>query len=1536
MPATRRFRAACVLLVLSLLSTILTALPAQAGIPQAVPTVLPPYPTDCRSEPPFGAADMICPVGEVDPGKPGSVDVKRGPSFAATAVKARDVGPGTMTPTIPAGDALAAQVAAQALDRLAAHKLVTAGEADPDAAKLLPSTAQAGLLDLPGPLQTYLTQAAAFVKERTGVDLMTLWRALPEGVPLLTYKLCAESATRTVSCSIPRPLVLPVIADVTGDGTPDIMADMLPAVDLQPVLDLSAQAKSLLAEILSIEDELDIIRKILADPLQLPRHAAALLRKLVLDDLLRTKKRLLEDLRTSLQARLGLGMGLLSMRLPTSETKGGALPAQVWAQYDAPAGLDLSLKRMSFGYDGFRRGASLSGLDWGVFTADVPAATRGVADVKGGLYRLDPGASIATVAGIADLEGHELADPTLVSMRQSPVPAHFSGHAVIDTGRKEASLEVTSSEPAKLDALALSNLGHDDQFTQVVVDKLPATVKAELKRPTADGETEVAFTGSATIDAASVHNYAYAGAVLQKAMTGSAAKLPACSSAHVKSTDARSATLAYRASGPLAESLDAQYYDRAAARTIAQAHLTKLPASLDLALDLPGRRTTVATSSAVGSMEALWQREGGAIVTPPGDHATLITDGPAFGLSGRLTGLRSLDTTYGAHPHAVLTMEPGGEAFLGWASIDRAHLARIDISNLPPTVTVDVDPVNRATHYEASTPIESLRAAYTGTQAGPTLDATAQKVPATVDAGFRLGDTPQLKLTASAPFGKLDGFYSPDHVTRVSPSGGRDVHGIVTDVPKQVTIDANVPARHLEWNADAVTPSAFAVFRGPIAGRDWVIAGQVAGVPKQFTADFTDTVYRIKAAEGTSIGSATVAVANHGAPTALAGLHLAGHFSESSGNIDASASVTAVKVAEYVKEGDGFTVNVDAAGDSVAFDVDSTLVDPGTRKDDTRFMGVGTLGPVPANIVFTAGKDKGPFTYTAQGATNLEAAFAFGKIAALNKITNTPKYDNGVSLVQDSCSGGDGCANARPDDAFCKEGGCFALAGIARMDGLPDTFTLDLSQPDQTRVVFENYRPKTRDLDLYLQFDKVLAVPMRLKVGAKGLPAQVPNLVLGPFTMDKPKEPEPDGDCDDTNDPAQGNDLAHLKVKYSSDAATVMDELTLHGSIDIDGFGPLLLAGTIGKVPGTLDLDAWWGKKTKIKLANSAAVDLLDLRASMILNEDWADGLLRFTEVPADVDIVIDAEQSKGLTMPLFSYDGHGSSGLDGFFAIEGRLISKACPGVGDYLEIPKFWVKLENAGADTRFGIGAGGDIQLTSTPAATKVEAHAPIVIPEFTEKSFVTYVPIPDPVNGSLTLYGRAGMKKSIIKDVGLTMTDLNGLKILPGAKPVEDLPDWFGWLFPGVTEADDGKGYGTLGLTMDGFDIQPDLVVGMKIDLGEIGESHKEARLRPLEAINFHRYDGEWLTADAEEIPPDPFPPLACVKLQIRPRHAEAAENRLEFKGADGPQTFTFLDPVFDNGQSAPDVLLNTFAAKMWPFGGDSWRVTTNSGACTAER
>ncbi|MEV1173247.1 hypothetical protein [Nonomuraea sp. NPDC049784] len=1409
------------------------------------------------------AKPVIEQVPKIEVPPNGTVNVPRGPSLAARPVEARPVGPEPPQVTIPAGPTLFNQLDAAAKARLASHGLVTDGKVDPDVRKYMPATDQAGILDLPGPVAGLVDQAAAKVKELSGFDLMALYHALPEGIPLITYRLCAETATRSVSCSVPRPIVVPVVADVTGDGTPDVLADLVPALDINLI---TAAANALNSTQQRLNQVIKDIGAIVNDPLKLL-------------ELLNLKKQLEKQLaqqRYDLGIQITAGLGLLSARLPTSETVGGELKAQLWAQYDIPASLDFStFKRLSIGFDGYRRGTSLSTLDWGVYTVDPIAATRGIVDVRASLCRFQPGTAIATVAGLADLESKQLVEPTLASLRQSPVPQRFTARARFDTGRIEGKLEITSSQPAVLDGLILTNKA-EDQFTEIYVNQLPAQVTAEFTRNTKNGEADVHFTSSAAIEQASVHNYLYTGERLDKVAEGALTKLPTDIHAHYASTDGKNTTLDVDANAPLAKTLDATYFDRAADKTIVKAGLTDLPAQLKLAYDHPASHITATTDSKIGRITALVQRNEGAISAPAGDHVTLIKDAAVIGAAATISGLAGFDVTYGGHPHALLTLNPGGQAFSGAADIDGTHLARVAISNLPASVEVDLDPAARTAKYRAASVINSLRAAYTNVKSGPTVDGTLTALPASVDASWTLGDKTVVDVTTSTSLKKIDFYVNKAYVTQVSPTSGEDLQATVDDIPTHITVTADMVAKHLDWTADKPVTSVFAFARVNAQGSYFRVAAKVATVPARFEADWGDGAYRFTGVSG-PIGSATIAATNHDGALAPSGPHLAAHFRESDKQLDASVRIDGLSNVEFSKQDTGFTADFQAARQVVALDADLYLA------GGLRFGGLGTLGPIPGHIGVSAAKG-GVISYNANGdSLDLKADVWLGKAAGIPD--GAPGFANGIALVE-------GSGGSQDDGPFCTARGCFGVRGFISLSGLPSAVTVDLAKKTFT---FSGYRPKVDELKLYVAGKILPPVPIKALATLTGLPQQITTVEIGDFDAGK----------------------GSIKANYKIEPVATLPKVEVVAESEIPDFGVVRGQIVIDKVPAAFSVDGTYGKETSIKVDDSAAVDKLLAKVTVDPDTDGrGTGVIEFTDVPAAFTIGANVT-GKGLQVPNFTY-GSAASTLDGLFGLQGALLKKFIDRPEGELIDATF--QFTDLAGDTTVKVNEDLSIDMVSKPQATKlVELHAGLIISPVAKQPVFVRKDIPYTAGFfAFQLDGDYKLDKSRLGDFGIAVHDINTLRIKPGKVPFGlEAPAALGFVFPGF-EGD----YGTLDLGVNDLDLKHDVTLNVKIDRDLGPDAFNDTlRLLPATTVQLHRYDQQMRDISSKlqfKVGIDLF----CLSLSTKPGFVPPkSTNTITLKGADGQQMVTLLDP----DDQVQDYIIDLFAHFMSPFDGADWAV-----------
>ncbi|MCT9932331.1 hypothetical protein N5079_19190 [Planotetraspora sp. A-T 1434] len=466
---------------------------------------------------------------------------------------------------------------------------------------------------------------------------------------------------------------------------------------------------------------------------------------------------------------MAAGLGLLTRRLPGSETHGRDLKAQVWAEYDIPA--PKQARRVSIGFDGYRRGASLSGLDWAVYTVDHVAAARGVVDVRARARRSEPGASIAMVVGVAGLRGRTPVEPALASLRQAPVPGMFSAHARFDTRALDGELSMDTSRVTTMDAVVLAARSYGKQVAHIVAARLGGQATAELTRSRRDGPVDLRFTSTTPLARAELYTYAYSGDRLSKAAGGTITDLPAGIRARYE--PGASSRLIVDTDGPRPSGrntgVNVIYFDRAAARTVLQASLAGLPAHLTIFHNTRKNRLACTASSTIGRVEAVLQRGEGAISSPSGAHVTMIKNGSRLGVSGRLSGLSGFDVAYGRRPHAVLKLDSPGGPFMGAASIDGTHLARMEISDTPDEVEVNVDPVAKKAAYRASGTIDRIRAAYSDTRTGPTIDGTVYGVRSAVEASWTMGSRTVADVTAASGLKKVTLYLNRRHVTTVGP-----------------------------------------------------------------------------------------------------------------------------------------------------------------------------------------------------------------------------------------------------------------------------------------------------------------------------------------------------------------------------------------------------------------------------------------------------------------------------------------------------------------------------------------------------------------------------------------------------------------------------------------------------------------------------------------------------------------------------------------------------------------------------------------------
>lgn len=1147
----------------------------------------------------------IPPLPALDPGPDDAPTVPR-----AMVHQELPVTPSPITLATQPGDTLVEQAADDALDTLAAAGPYVSGSApDLDAGLLQPQVASAQFVDPAkpaGPADLVNGLLSGNLPPDLPVDPLALLQQLPNGIPQITYRVCSESATKRPSCTATLPLGVPALVNVTGNGTaaapdrtPDVVADLVPATSPDGIVTAVKKLVDDQSALAAASQSLTDLAKLLLDPLYLLGHPNALSQKLNLQRLIASLQDTVADDRQVLLSLVNVGVGFLTLRSATSEVPTSQpLNAHVWAVYDIPG-----LHRLSLGYDGYRRGAGLPAGTLGIFTFNPAEIAQGIFDVHAELYNGDNGVggtALAVTAGIAAIrnDGTGAAyDPTVASARFSPVPLQFSAHAVIDPSVEADSVEAAVSNPTQLDTLVFGNGRGGDQFLQVKIDKVPASVSATLHRPTTGGSADLTYRASAPIDDLLFANYAYTGPTLQHALQAQAFAVPASIDLGLDNAG-DTTSLSYQADSSLA-ALGLGFYDVATpllgttGRLAARGAISDLPKTVTATLDSGAKHLVVHADRPVGGMSLQGSYRLGAYAPLPGDHATLIVNGKSFGADARITGFQGVDAWYDDHPRISTTFSPGGQALTGAALIDGTTKFRADVSNLPAHLSVDIDPAAQTADYHASSPIDRLSAAYVDTDAGPSLVARLRDIPADVHAEWSLGGAPGVRYEASAALTRAELFAGMQGVETVDPLRHDYLSAVVDDLPKTVDVTMDFAAEHVEGDSSGPVGRIAAAARGPLLGREWTATGVLEAVPARFTVDFAGGNYGFTAISG-PLGRAALTVSNHGEPMEPTGpAHLALHYDETTGDLDASASIVRLTEVRYTRRpaGQHLTLQADLGDDPLQLDADVLLAAGGSA--DTRLAAVGAVTGLPSDIEIALAD--GRITYSADEHVGLELGIRAGKVAALAGL-GAPLPANGIAAVARTCpAGSTGCA---PDGTpFCLSlTECVGAVANIDLAGLPTTVTVD---PATGTVSFTDYQPPAGQLLLYVRAIGLIdAVPdVAARATLSGLPSSL-DFTAGPFEF--------------------GAGAFDAGYHASAPLGTLTVDVDARTT---DPTFPLLRGrASVAELPARLHLTGTLGGVTHVTVDDSAPLDTLAVKVT-----DAASGYLdaRLSDVPASLDYVV-------------------------------------------------------------------------------------------------------------------------------------------------------------------------------------------------------------------------------------------------------------------------------------------------------------------------
>jgi hypothetical protein len=587
------------------------------------------------------------------------------------------------------------------------------------------------------------------------------------------YRICAESPTMPLRCSILLPVGIPIPADVTGDNFPDVTGNLIPLVNL-PSGDVGARFA---------------VTRLFPNSGPLPAHVFAVYDTPIVNKRIEfgydgRASTLARNTNTTfkLEHALTAITGDVQVSADVTSQDPGSVEALTFAikslvggsagvlpsEEDPVAGsVQMNPFPTSFGV-----GAHLThstSKDEDVFTVNSSTPTRVDAIVDQATTTTTPKSNRQFTATVDKL-------PTSVTVD------------VVHQGEKQ-SIDYSASAPIDLvraSDTAIGDTSHPGSYTQSVyeVHGVPTNVHVDLQ-----GSQDITYTANAKIPEVSFSTKTLADNVLQQQITAQAHQVP--KSIHVTNlTSAAEQKVGYTADDKLGDVQLGMYdKDEAGVETNLTATATGIPTQMQFTSTKATGAYDFTSNSGIDLIEATLTRNNGSVLPMPGqDHATVYKRGEQLGLDFRLSGFTSAHFDGHEDTNVSLGLTPGGQTFDAIADIDDSAtggmnvLATAHVGALPSTMAVTFDPDNGTADYSASSVIPLLTASFTDRDTQMFGNVKLTDLPKNIGLTFNTsGGTPEVTYDADSRLGSIEANYS-------EKPGGLGLHALISDLPQYMKI----------------------------------------------------------------------------------------------------------------------------------------------------------------------------------------------------------------------------------------------------------------------------------------------------------------------------------------------------------------------------------------------------------------------------------------------------------------------------------------------------------------------------------------------------------------------------------------------------------------------------------------------------------------------------------------------------------------------------------------------------------------------------
>jgi len=581
------------------------------------------------------------------------------------------------------------------------------------------------------------------------------------------YKICAESATMPLSCSISLPIGVPIPADVTGDNVPDVLGALFPVTNL---IDVGAKfqvtrlhSAPLPAHVFAVYDT-PIVKKRIEVGFD-GRASTLAYNQGVQASIKNVAKALTGDVQLGAVVTAAQPGVTEALTFAVKDLVGGSIG--VPPSEENPLAGSVQMNPFPEKFTVNARFTHTAAKDQDTFKVETTTPTKLDAIVDQNTTTTSPKSNRRFTATI------------------DKVPSSVTVDLIRD-GEKQ-SIDYAASAPINLvraTDTATPDITHPNSFTESIyqVNGVPTNVHVDLL-----GGEDIKYTASAKVPEVSFSTRTLTDNVLQQQITAKSHQIP--KSVHVLNNMTPDQTaFTYDADTNL-QDVELTMFDLANNKTDLRAKATSIPTHMEFTQTKSTGVYDFSANEGIGLIEATLTQNDGLVLPLPGeDHATVYKRGNKLGADFRLSGFKSAHFDGSEDTTVALGLSPGGQSFRAIADLDDEVpdglnvLATAHIQALPANMQVTFDPANGAANYTASSIIPEMDASFTDRSTGMFGNATLTDLPKTIGLTFNTsGEVPEVTYDADSRLGSIDVNYS-------EKPGGLAIHGLISDLPKYMKI----------------------------------------------------------------------------------------------------------------------------------------------------------------------------------------------------------------------------------------------------------------------------------------------------------------------------------------------------------------------------------------------------------------------------------------------------------------------------------------------------------------------------------------------------------------------------------------------------------------------------------------------------------------------------------------------------------------------------------------------------------------------------